>query len=154
MLRPYCLTVKDPKIVINLINDVEYSINEFPMDITVVRFTNDLGITGDPKLDIVYSLQKDDGNPYNPSVISNFDGVNLKFTVSSSDPTLPIVNNFKLVAWFAFKPSIVYESPFKVFAYNCLIDPPPSLIADIIYEAGSGPFTQAIAPWTQTYPAS
>ena len=132
-----------------------YNLGDPPMILTLPAFSNDKGIVGDPKLDIIYSLVKGDGSALTASdIISNFDPATLAITIQTNDDTLPRTNPMKLIGHFSYRPSFKVEVPFNVILEKCFkttISLSP--LTPIIYQVGMPLIQATVPPFTNKYGA-
>ena len=89
------------------------------MNVIFLPFNNSAGISGDPKLKIIYNLYNSDGTSYNPGVVSAFYNSTRTIAVETNVTAYPIVNPMKIVAYFAYNPSYTVTVNFTVYFDYC-----------------------------------
>ena len=146
------ISILNPVITTVAIPDITYSLGDVTATITFTPFTNSLGITGDPKLAIVYNLYTSTGAFFSPGVVSAFNSATATITVGSAVTTYPRVNPMKVIAYFAYLPSNTVEVDFTIYYEICFSTAiTPSTQAQINYQTGSASLTTALTAWTNTY---
>lgn len=110
-----------------------YNLGASQLDIQITAFSNDKGITGDPKLNIVYSLVKSDGTSYSPGVVINFNSATRTVSMLTSDATLPRNNPMKIIAYFAYLPTKTVEVPFNIVLEKCFQTKITASLEPIVY---------------------
>lgn len=114
------ITIKKPSIVTTTVANMFYTIGEAAVSQTFTAFSNDLGITGDPKLVVQYSLYYASGVSWTgfTGVVSSFSGTTI--TAYTTSTALPVTNNMKLYAVFSYNPTATpVELDFTITIAQC-----------------------------------
>jgi len=88
--------------------------------VTLPAFTNNKGISGDSKLNIVYDVQTSAGLSFSTvPYITSFNPTTRALGIQTANTALPRNNALKMVAYFTYRPTYKVEVPFTVILDNC-----------------------------------
>lgn len=115
------LSIMDVQITTVAIPTIYYTVGPAGTSVTLPAFSNNKGITGDAKLDIVYDvLTSPGGLSYSSTAfITGFNPTTRALSIQTADSSLPRNNALKVVAYFSYRPSYTVDVPFTVVLDNC-----------------------------------
>jgi hypothetical protein len=126
--------------------------------VTLPAFSNNKGITGDSKLNIVYDVQSSAGLSFSTvPYITSFNPSTRALGIQTANTAVPRNNALKMVAYFSYRPtykgtlSNKVEWHFSVILDNCFttsISTPTA--TQILYYVGMHMMTQTLSGWTNS----